>query len=346
MLDETRAGRTSALAFFALACGIAAGVLAWCSFSAIQLMRWSEIFFEPTRMSHEAGHIVALVLAIVTVAPAVGAGIFWLAARAAIRDSNGTVRGVALYRTGLVVAILSILVTVAGDASVVGAAERGRREAKSLPESSLATEAENWYAEQMFEDMLRYRVHGGYRQDRSVDLTNLREFAQMAVPLKNSPFDYVYVRHARSMTVQDARVRLKGVGRLDEALANPKLKPVDRIVIAPLKPVEGIDPESLARTFFVFQEGEREYVYYFFRDEERGPWHWVPLEQPRYTVLGGRPKHACDECPFESDRPGTCPRHGPTEGERWYVCERDWLRSSEPGTCTQCNAQLQPRIRE
>ncbi len=85
------------------------------------------------RAAQKVLFFAARLVLLFTTAPAVAAFAFWLASRGAVRESGGTLRGTGLYRTGLVLAILSLAATFGGRRSLGALAEAGARELSDVP---------------------------------------------------------------------------------------------------------------------------------------------------------------------------------------------------------------------
>jgi hypothetical protein len=64
----------------------------------------------------------AAILSKVTMAPAILSLVFWLAARASISESGGSMGGRGLYRTGLLISALSVVVALVGTGSIASRA--------------------------------------------------------------------------------------------------------------------------------------------------------------------------------------------------------------------------------
>lgn len=82
--------------------------------------------------------LAARVALFCSLAPAVGATAFWLAGRSVVRDAQGGLRGVGLYRAGLLMALLSVWAAFGGSGMPAGMAEAGLRRTS---EKALAEEA-------------------------------------------------------------------------------------------------------------------------------------------------------------------------------------------------------------
>lgn len=76
--------------------------------------------------------VAVRILSWATVGPAVLAAVFWLAARASIAESKGEVGGRGLYRTGLIVSAVSVVVALAGGASIQAKATNFFNDVKGL----------------------------------------------------------------------------------------------------------------------------------------------------------------------------------------------------------------------
>jgi hypothetical protein len=99
--------RTSWLAAFSYVCGLFAVIILLTGATFKFCLGFSEVLhIDPG--GHRAMGTVAMVVLICTLVPAVGAFGFWAGARGALRESPGGLRGRALARWGLLLAMLSV----------------------------------------------------------------------------------------------------------------------------------------------------------------------------------------------------------------------------------------------
>lgn len=117
--------RTSWLAGFAFLFGLAAVMVTMAGGILYLLAHWGDLLqlgTEERRILLMAGKIVL----VTTVGPAILALAFALGARSVIREAQGELRGKGLYRTGLLMTFLAILIVFGG-----------RRSLSSMTEASL-----------------------------------------------------------------------------------------------------------------------------------------------------------------------------------------------------------------
>jgi hypothetical protein len=313
--DESRATRTSGLAAFCLIFGLGAAAMVTVAACGAVVMNFLNLFMAPTRLAYEIGYIATIIVAASAALPAVVAIILWIAARAAVRESQGTLRGMALYRTGMLLVILSVLGAAAGRSSVIGASVRGLRYAReTYPDTDAGREAEAWFLRDRFRTMLHDRVSGASDSFARRFMEDVRPEMRDSIPERTlrryAAGELVYLNHARVLRVDEARTALKGVGRFDEVLARESLRPEDLLVVVPIREVDGLKPEEIARAFLVGVEGENQYVYYVFRERDH---------ERKALYLGPR-----------------------TSSAEFY-CERHNRLDSKPGRCPDCGQPLKRR---
>ncbi len=93
--------------------------------------------------THEAQKLLVAskIVSWVTVGPAVLAHVFWLAARASIAESNGEVGGRGLYRTGVLVSIISVIVALSGMPAITDAIQKAVDGIAGISQEVLQAEA-------------------------------------------------------------------------------------------------------------------------------------------------------------------------------------------------------------
>ena len=99
--------RLSLLAAFCFLCGLAA-MLAVLGAAILHVCSQARDILSISDVELWAVLAATKVLLYCTLAPAVGTLGFWLGARSVIRDSQGALRGMALYRWGVMLTILSV----------------------------------------------------------------------------------------------------------------------------------------------------------------------------------------------------------------------------------------------
>lgn len=112
--------RTSFLAFLSFLCGLgsvvclaASAILALCV-DAGELLEINDRERQALRLAERVAIYACL-------APAVAALAFWIAARGAIKEARGGVRGVALYRAGVIMALVSGFIALYGQGAGLAA---------------------------------------------------------------------------------------------------------------------------------------------------------------------------------------------------------------------------------
>src|SRR5262245_11576013 len=111
--------RTSVLAGLGFLCGFSAAIMTAIGTVVYLCADFGDIISATSR-EREALLVGSKILLYCTLLPGVGALAFWLGARGVVRESQGALRGKGLYRAGIILAVLSMLVAFAGKSSLNG----------------------------------------------------------------------------------------------------------------------------------------------------------------------------------------------------------------------------------
>ncbi len=125
--------RTSVLAAFSFLSGLGAATLVTVAWFLTYLTGFLDVRQEIRVDELRDVMLAARILAGVTVLPAVMALAFWLAARGAVRESQGTLMGVGLYRSGVILAVLSVVFALGGRMSVTSRIDQAMAESRLTP---------------------------------------------------------------------------------------------------------------------------------------------------------------------------------------------------------------------
>jgi len=125
--------RTSVLAAFSFLSGLAAVTLVTVAWFLTYLTGILDMRQEFRTDELRGLMLAARILAGVTVLPAVVSLAFWLAARGAVRESQGALMGVGLYRSGIILSVLSVMFALAGRMSVTSRIDSALAESRQTP---------------------------------------------------------------------------------------------------------------------------------------------------------------------------------------------------------------------
>lgn len=244
-MNEANASRTSLLALLSLFSGVLAVTMVLGSLCGVWITERSEVFFHPTLESYKVGFWSARIVAICAALPAFLALILWGAAGAAVRESEGKLRGMALYRTGFVLALASACGAYVIQAAAAEEWNRTRITARS--NSSLSLEDRN-DLESHFRTMMTQRLEGdakGFASHFLPEVAPRVERWAAANPVRLGGRGQ-RSRIVRSYTVEEARRYPKGmIEFLDISLQNYRKD--DMVVL------ENIEPSSIYWNRFVFR---------------------------------------------------------------------------------------------
>lgn len=244
-MTENAATRTSLLALASLFAGLCAVAMVLAALAGVWVVDYSEIFFLPTLESYKVGLLCARIVAVCAALPALLALILWGAAGAAVRESEGKLRGMALYRTGFVLALASASGAYFIQAKA-GEEWNGKRRT-ARPDGSPSWE-DRQELESRFRTMLNQRLQGDAKGFSSHFLPEVAPGVERwatANPVRLGGRGQGS-RIVRSYTVEEARRYPKGTPEFrDVSLKNYRKD--DMVVL------ENIEPSSIYWNCFVFR---------------------------------------------------------------------------------------------
>ncbi|MBI2900575.1 MAG: hypothetical protein HYY17_10340 [Planctomycetes bacterium] len=334
MIDESRAERTSALAVLSLLAGLGAAAAALGAYTTSWVLNHWDLFAGRPVSFARHGSAAVTVTALCAAVPAFAALLLGIAARAAVRESEGRLRGISLYRMGILVGLLSCFA-----AAWIGV---------PAAESKTAKEDDRKRAVDRFHAAVVHRLRGD-RDAFAADFAGyVKEDAELSMGLRPMEAfrveDVIDPMQVRVLGLAEAQTEFAGRLPIDEARRRGA-GPDDLVVVAPIRAPKGTSAAEVAEAFFA--GGQDRYVW-FVLSRRWNDWRIVePGPKKRIDLHGGSPRYVCPVrgCSIETHWASECRTHGRTTQARWYGCLDCWVRSPSPGECARCGKALKPYLR-